>query len=96
MGGQVCRYALGWLVKDQYTSRPLVLEETWEKFSHKENWTYLEIKTVEQLRDECEGREEDLQGIGIGSMSLTQLNSSLQQRRKNVKYKCLHIVVLHN
>lgn len=54
--------------------------------TYKANWTYLEVKTIEQLRDECEGREEDLQGIDICSMSLTQLNSSLQQRREKRKY----------
>lgn len=45
------------------------------------NRTYLKIKTVEQLGNECEGREEDLQGINVCSMSLTQLNSSLQQKK---------------
>lgn len=52
-----------------------------KSFQYKANWTDLEVETVEQLGDECEGREEDLQGIDVCSMSLTQLNSGLQQRR---------------
>lgn len=54
---------------------------------YKANWSDLEVKTVEQLRDEREWREEDLQGINICGMSLTQLNSSLQQRREKLNYK---------
>ena len=57
---------------------------------YKETWTDLEVKTVEELGDESEGREEDLQGIDICSMSLTQLNSGLQQREKTWLTKKTH------
>lgn len=60
--------------------------QTIKALKYKENWTDLEVKTVEQLGDECEGREEDLQGIDVCSMSLTQLNSGLQQRRAKIHY----------
>lgn len=48
------------------------------------NSVYLEVETVEELTDEDEGGEEDLQSIYICSVSLTQVNSSLQQRRKHI------------
>lgn len=43
-------------------------------------WTYLEIETVEEFRNEGERREEDLQDVNICGVSLTQLNGSLRQR----------------
>lgn len=45
------------------------------------NRAYLEVETVEELTDEYERGEKDLQSIYICSMSLTQVNSSLQNRR---------------
>lgn len=60
------------------------------------NWTDLEVKTVEQLGDEREGREEDLQGIDVCSMSLTQLNSGLQWGRDKNKYKHFFVLESHH
>lgn len=46
-----------------------------------QSWAYLKVETVEELTDEYERGEKDLQSIYIRSMSLTQVNSSLQHRR---------------
>lgn len=46
---------------------------------------YLEVETVEELTDEYERGEKDLQSIYICSMSLTQVNSSLQHRRNHIR-----------
>lgn len=67
------------IMKDK---KPVMCSCTSKPLKCKANSTCLEIKAVEQLRDECEGREEDLQGIDICSVSVTQLNSGLQQRDK--------------
>lgn len=45
---------------------------------------YLEVETVEELTDEYQRGEKDLQSIHICSMSLTQVNSSLQNRRTHI------------
>ena len=42
------------------------------------NQTYLEVETIEELGDECEGGEEDLQGVDVFGVSLTQLNGGLK------------------
>lgn len=47
-----------------------------------QNSVYLEVETVEELTDEDEGGEEDLQSVHIRSVGLTQVNGSLQRRRK--------------
>lgn len=65
------------IMKDK---KPVMCSCTSKPLKYKANKTYLEIEAVEQLRDECEGREEDLQGIDVCRMSPTQLNSGLQQR----------------
>lgn len=65
-------------------------------FKHRPNWTDLKVKTVEKFGDQSERGEEDLQGIDVCGMSLTQLNSGLQQRRKKTNYKCLVTLGCHH
>lgn len=53
-----------------------------EEEEKKKRMPYLEVKTVEQFRYERKRGEEDLQRVDVCSMSLTQVDRSLQVEEK--------------
>ena len=55
------------------------------------NETHLEVETVEELGDQCERGEEDLQGVDVFGVSLTQLNGGLKRGgHKTVSIRRIH------
>lgn len=53
---------------------------------------YLEVKTVEQLWYKCKRGEEDLQGVDVCSMSLTQVDRSLEKDGQKKSVCCEHFL----